>query len=110
VLATEGESALTERAQRQRGNGRLQGSEGVRAVRSRSAGGGGVRAVRSRPDRGNQTGKDERLRAVLTGWTRRQARMREAVPAVRAVRSESDGGDQTRETDDYGWRRSSPRR
>jgi hypothetical protein len=97
VLATEGESALTERAQRQRGNGRLQGSEGVRAVRSR-------------PDRGNQTGKDERLRAVLTGWTRRQARMREAVPAVRAVRSESDGGDQTRETDDYGWRRSSPRR
>jgi hypothetical protein len=75
-----------------------------------TGGGGGLRAVRSRPDRGNQTGKDERLRAVLTGWTRRQARMREAVPAVRAVRSESDGGDQTRETDDYGWRRSSPRR
>jgi hypothetical protein len=36
VSATEGESALTEGAQRQRGNGRLQGSEGVRAVRSRS--------------------------------------------------------------------------
>jgi hypothetical protein len=31
-----GESALTERAQRQRGNGWLPGSEGVRTVRSRS--------------------------------------------------------------------------
>jgi hypothetical protein len=35
-----GESALTERAQRQRGNRRLQGSEGVRAVRSRLDGEG----------------------------------------------------------------------
>jgi hypothetical protein len=34
----EGEIVLTERAQRQRGNGRLQGSEGVRTVRSRSDG------------------------------------------------------------------------
>ena len=33
-----GESALTTWAQRQRGNGRLQGSEGVRAIRSRSDG------------------------------------------------------------------------
>jgi hypothetical protein len=45
---------LTERAQRQGGNRRLQGSEGVRAVRSRS-------------DGGNQTGTDERLWVALTG-------------------------------------------
>jgi hypothetical protein len=81
VSATEGESALTERAQRQRGNERLEGSEGVRAVRSRSDGEGseGVRAVRSRSDRENQTGKDERLRAALTGGIGRQTRVREAV-------------------------------
>jgi hypothetical protein len=36
-----------------------------------------------------------RLRAALTGGPGRQARVREAVPAVWAVRSESDGGDQT---------------
>jgi hypothetical protein len=58
VSATEGKSALTERVQRQGGNGWLQGSEGVRAVRSRSDGGRGprgsegVRAVRSRLDGG----------------------------------------------------------
>jgi hypothetical protein len=81
VSATEGESALTERAQRQRGNSRLQGSEGVRAVRSRSdeEGSEGVRAVRSRLDGGNQNGKDERLWAALTGETGRQMRVREAV-------------------------------
>jgi hypothetical protein len=68
VLATEGESALTERAQRQRGNRWLQGSEGVRAVRSRS-------------DGGNQTGKDERLRAALTGGTGRQGvQARSGIP------------------------------
>jgi hypothetical protein len=33
---------------------------------------------------------------ALTGGQGRQARVREAVPAVLAVRSESDGGDQTR--------------
>jgi hypothetical protein len=33
---------------------------------------------------------------ALTGGPGRQARGREAVPAVRAVRSESDRGDQTR--------------
>jgi hypothetical protein len=73
VSAIEGESALTERAQRQTGNERLQGSEGVRAVRSRSDGEGskGVRAVRSRSDGGCQTGKGERLRAALTGGTGR---------------------------------------
>jgi hypothetical protein len=38
-VTDKGESALTERVQRQRGNGRLQGSEGVRTVRSRSDGG-----------------------------------------------------------------------
>jgi hypothetical protein len=54
VSATEGESALTERVQRQRGNERLEGSEGVRDVRSRS-------------DGGNQTGMDEQLRVTLTG-------------------------------------------
>jgi hypothetical protein len=107
-----GESVLTERVQRQRGNGWLQGSEGVRIVRSRSDGRGseGVRAVRSRSDGGNQTGKDERLRVTLTGETGRQTCVHEAVPAVRAIRSESDGGDQTRETDGCGRRRSSPRR
>jgi hypothetical protein len=77
VSATKGESVLTERAQRQRGNGWLQGSEGVRAVRSRSNG-------------ENQTGKDERLWAALIGGTERQARVREAVPTVRAVRSGSE--------------------
>jgi hypothetical protein len=62
VSSTEGESVLTERAQRQGGNGRLQGSEGVRAVQSRSDGEGSegvrmglkgserVRAIRSRSD------------------------------------------------------------
>jgi hypothetical protein len=108
VSATEGESALTERAQRQRGNGRLQGSELF--DQDRTGGGGGVRAIRSRSDGGNQTGKDEQLWAALTGGTGRQARMREAVPAVRAVRSELDGGDQTGETDGCERRRSSPRR
>jgi hypothetical protein len=43
VSATEGESALTERVQRQRGNRWLQGSEGVRAIRSGSDGGRGSR-------------------------------------------------------------------
>jgi hypothetical protein len=66
VSATEGESVLTERAQRQRGNRRLQGFEGVRAVRSGS-------------DGENQTGKDERLRVALKGGPGRQARVREAV-------------------------------
>jgi hypothetical protein len=86
--AAEGEGALTERVQRQRGNRWLQGSEGVRAVRSRSDGGSGprgVRAVRSRLDGGNRTKKDERLRAALTGGTGRQTRVREVVPTVRAV-------------------------
>jgi hypothetical protein len=54
VSAIEGESALTERVKRQRGNERLEGSEGVRDVRSRS-------------DGGNQTGMDEQLRVTLTG-------------------------------------------
>jgi hypothetical protein len=72
---------LTERAQCQRGNGWLQGSEGVRAVRSRSDGEGseGVRAVRSRSDGRNQTGTDERLQVVLIGGLGCQARMRKAV-------------------------------
>jgi hypothetical protein len=48
VSATEGESALTERVQCQRGNRRLQGSEGVR----------GVRAVRSRSDGGGPRGSE----------------------------------------------------
>jgi hypothetical protein len=79
------------------GNGRLQGSKGVQAVRSRSNGVGseGVRAVRSRSDRGNQTEKDERLRVALTGGPGRQACGREAVSRGPAVRSSSDGGNQT---------------
>jgi hypothetical protein len=44
-----------------------------------------VRAVRSESDGGDQTRVDGRLRAALTGGPGRQARVREAVPAVRAV-------------------------
>jgi hypothetical protein len=68
-----GERALTERAQRQRGNGRLQGSEEVRAVRSRSDG-GGPKGVRTGP-RGVRAG------ANGTGRLARacQARVCEAV-------------------------------
>jgi hypothetical protein len=40
-----GESVLTERAQRQRRNGWLQGSEGVRTVRSSSDGEGAERGL-----------------------------------------------------------------
>jgi hypothetical protein len=59
MSVTEGESVLTERAQRQRGNKRLQGSEGVRAIRSRSdeEGSEGVRTVRSRSD-GEKSDRD----------------------------------------------------
>jgi hypothetical protein len=70
----------------------------------------GVRAIRSRSDGGNQTRKDERLRVTLTGGLGRQVRVHEAVPAVQAVRSRSDGRGQTGETDGCGRRRSSPRR
>jgi hypothetical protein len=35
------------------------------------------------------------MQVTLTGETRRQAHVREAVPTVRAVRSELDGWDQT---------------
>jgi hypothetical protein len=38
-----------------------------------------------------------RPRATLTGGPGHEARVREAVPAVRAMRSVSDGGDQTGE-------------
>jgi hypothetical protein len=77
---------LTERAQRQRGNGRLQGSEGVQVVRSRSDGGG--------------SNGSERVPGGPNGSKR-----------VRAVRSESDGGKSDRgKTDGCGRRRSSPRR
>jgi hypothetical protein len=84
VSAIEGENVLTEWVQRQRGNGRLQGSEGVRAVRSRSDGEGSER-VRGGPSRsikigrGNQTGKDKRLWVTLTGGSGHQVRVHEAV-------------------------------
>jgi hypothetical protein len=85
-----GERALTERAQCQRGNGRLQGSEGVRTVRSRSDGEGSEGVPRGGGSEGFelfdqdwtgkiQTGTDERLRVALTGGPGRHARMREAV-------------------------------
>jgi hypothetical protein len=73
VSAIGGESELTELAQRHRGNGRLQGSEGVRIVRSRSDG-GGPKGVRMGP-RGVQAGPS----------------------GVRAVRSKSDGGKSDKE-------------
>jgi hypothetical protein len=95
VSAIGGESELTELAQRHRGNGRLQGSEGVRIVRSRSDGGGpkgsewvrgGSKRVRAGSEpfdlnqtEGNQTRKDERLWVALTGGSGRQARVCEAV-------------------------------
>jgi hypothetical protein len=68
-----------------KGNGRLQGSEGVPK---------GVRAVRSRLDGENQTGKVERLRVALIGGPGRVRRAcAKRYPAVRAVRSESDSGE-----------------
>jgi hypothetical protein len=124
VSATEGEGALTERVQRQRGNGRLQGSEsfdqdqtegvrrGSKRVRASSSGSERVRVVRSKSNGGNQTGKDERLRVALTGgtWRVRHA-CAKRYPAVWATRSESDGGklDQGK-TDGCRRHRSSPRR
>jgi hypothetical protein len=79
VSAIEGESALTERVQRQWGDGRLQGSEAVRAVRSRL-------------DGGNQTEKDKRLRVTLTGGSGRQVRVREAVPRFEPFDQYRTGG------------------
>jgi hypothetical protein len=82
---TEGESVLTERVQCQGGNRHLQGSEGVRAIRSRSDGGRGprgsegVRTVRSRSDGGNQTEGVEWLWAALTSGPGCQVCVREAV-------------------------------
>jgi hypothetical protein len=90
VSTIEGESALTERAQRQRGNGRLQGSEGVRAVRSRSDGEG---------SEGGPNGSE---------WVQGGPSESERV---RAVRSKSDRGKSDRgKIDGCGRRRSSPRR
>jgi hypothetical protein len=91
VSATEGESALTERAQRQGGSGadrraRVPG----RACAKRYP---VVRAMRSRSDRENQTGKDER--SGPCDQDRTEGIRREAVPAVLVVRLGSDGGDQT---------------
>jgi hypothetical protein len=81
VLAAEGESALTERAQRHRGNRRLLGSEGVRAVRSRSNGEGSEGSEPFDQDQTgkSQTGTNEWLQVALTGGPRRQVRVREAV-------------------------------
>jgi hypothetical protein len=44
-----------------------------------------VRSVQSESDGGDHTRGDGRLPAALTGGLGRQARVREAVPAVRAV-------------------------
>jgi hypothetical protein len=60
------ESALAEWAQHQRGNGRLQGSEGSEPFDQDRTG-------------KSQTGTDERLRVALTGGPGRQAHVREAV-------------------------------
>jgi hypothetical protein len=67
----QGESALTERVQHQRGNRRLKGSEGVRAVQSRSDGGGGE--VRGDPkgsklfDQDQTWGRSKGIRGGLRG-------------------------------------------
>jgi hypothetical protein len=64
VSATEGESVLTEQAQRQ-GVWALTGGPGRQGARARS----GTRgpSVRSESDGGDQTRGDERLRVALTG-------------------------------------------
>jgi hypothetical protein len=107
-----GGKTLTERAQRQRGNRRLQGSEGVRrSIKIRRGGvrvggggsegvrGGGVRAIRSRSD-GGKLDREGRVNASdADRWDRASGARAKRYPAVRAVRSESDGGDQTGETD-----------
>jgi hypothetical protein len=98
VSATEGENALTARAQHQRGNRWLQGFEGVRAVQSRSDGEGseGVQAVRSESDGGDQTGGNRRLRAalILSAAVRspelRRARARVAPGSPELGREEED--------------------
>jgi hypothetical protein len=81
--ATEGEGALTERAQRQR-TWALTGGPGRQGTRARSGTRSPGRAIRI-GRRGSEADQG------------RRARVREAVPAVRAVRSGSDGGDQTGE-------------
>jgi hypothetical protein len=78
------ESAQTERAQRQRGNERLQGSEGSEPFDQDRTG-------------KSQTGTDERLRVALTGGPGRQAHVREAVSrcpgrSIKIGRGGSDRG------------------
>jgi hypothetical protein len=65
VLATEGEGALTEWVQRQKGNRRLQGSEGVRVFRSRSNG-GGPKGVQTGPS-GSEPFNLNRMREIRPG-------------------------------------------
>jgi hypothetical protein len=72
VSAIEGESALTERVQRQRTGALTGGYRGPRGSKR-------VRTIRSRSDGENQTEKDKRLRVTLTGGSGREARVREAV-------------------------------
>jgi electron transfer flavoprotein alpha/beta subunit len=69
------------------------GSEGVQG------GSDGVRAVRSRSDGGNQTGKDERLRVALKGGPGCQARVHEAVSRGPGRAIKIGRGNQTGETD-----------
>jgi hypothetical protein len=83
VSATEGERALTERAQRQR-VWALTGGPGRQGARARSGTRGPGRAIRI-GRRGSEAGQGRRVR------------VREAVPGVRAMRSGSDRGDQTGE-------------
>jgi hypothetical protein len=73
-----GERALTERAQRQRGNGRLQGSEEVRAVRSRSDG-GGPKGVRTGPS-GSEGGPSRCEWHWQVGQGMSGARVRSGIP------------------------------
>jgi hypothetical protein len=65
VSATEGESALIERAQRQRGNGQLQGSEGSEPF-DRDRTGRGPRW--SEPLDQDRTGKIRPGRISVYGW------------------------------------------
>jgi hypothetical protein len=80
------------------------------SIKIRHGGSEGVRAIRSRSDEGNQTRKDKRLRVMLTGGVRvSRARARSSTRGP--SRSIKIGwGGQTGETDGCGRRRSSLRR
>jgi hypothetical protein len=106
VSSTEGESALTERVQRQKGERTATGFRGGPS-RPIKIGRGGVQGGPNGSE-GGPSGS-EGLQMALTGGPGRVRRAcAKRYPAVQAIRSESDGGDQTGETNSCERRRSSP--